>query len=245
MQPNKKFVKTYKLTELFEDKNEFSLFCNSLNELLLIFKEKFVQRKLDYFFKTGTKEPQKKLSLCVPKESIMHLFGINYYAYEERNNDKDYQQPSFAKEFFLDFENNKLDYSKCWVESLSKVKDKMCVLKYIEDIKTEKVRVGEYGLLRKIPLTNTLSTPKTFLGLGLHHDNSEFSVPRTCLNLQNDKEAKDNKSFKKVYKCSKIIEHERLPNGKWKTIRRENFTKQIQEDKIYKKRKKSKKKKNI
>ena len=242
MRPDKKFVKTYKLPDLFTDSKEFSLFCSSLNDLLLIFKDEFVQRKIVYYFKTGTKERQQKISLCVTKESIMHLFGINYYASDERRSEKEYQQPSFAKEFFRDFESNKLNFSKCWVESLSKVEDKMSVLIYIEDVKTEKVRVGEHGLLRKIPMTNTLSTPKTFLGLGLHHDNPEFSVPRTCLNLQEDKEAKDNKSFKSVYKCSKIVEYERLSNGEWKRIRLEDFSKQLQAEKAAKKKKKKNKK---
>lgn len=240
MRPKKKFVKTYKLQDLFTENKDFYLFCNSLKDLLLIFDKEFSQRKIDYFFKTGIKEPQQKISLRITKESIMHLFGINYYAIEERDTEEKYQQPSFSLEFFRDFESNKLNFSKCWVENLSKVEDKMSVLRYIEDIKTEKVRVGEYGLLRKIPMTNTLSTPKTLLGLGLHHDNPEFSIPRTCLNLQEDKVARNHKSFKNVYKCSKIIEYERLPNGEWKKIRHEDFTKKLQAERAAKKKKKKK-----
>lgn len=241
MEYSKKFVKTYQLSKLFTESNEFHLFCQTMISLLTVFQEEFVHRKIDYFFKAGTKERQQKISLCVPKESIMHLFGINYYASHERHTIHLYNQPSFALSFYRDFESNKLDFSKCWVESLAKVKDKMSVLKYIKDIKNDNVRVGKYGILRTIPMTNTLSIHRTFLGLGLYHDNPEFSVPRTCLNLKKDNEAQNNTSFRNVYKCSKIIEYERLPNGKWQKIRHDDYTKYLQAEKSLKKKNKKRK----
>ena len=54
------------------------------------------------------------------------------------------------------------------------------------------VRIGADGQLRTIPMTNTISTPKIGLGIGLYHDHPEFSIPRSCLNLAQDKEAKNN-----------------------------------------------------
>lgn len=51
MRPKKKFVKTYKLQDLFTENKDFYLFCNSLKDLLLIFDKEFSQRKIDYFLK--------------------------------------------------------------------------------------------------------------------------------------------------------------------------------------------------
>ena len=57
------------------------------------------------------------------------------------------------------------------------------------------VRIGADGQLRTIPMTNTISTPKIGLGIGLYHDHPEFSIPRSCLNLAQDKEAKQHTRF--------------------------------------------------
>ena len=76
--------------------------------------------------------------------------------------------------FIETLKRNKLNFSKCWVESTRKVKDKLQVLKYIKSIKTDVVRIGADGQLRTIPMTNTISTPKIGLGIGLYHDHPEF-----------------------------------------------------------------------
>ena len=66
------------------------------------------------------------------------------------------------------------------------------------------VRIGADGQLRTIPMTNTISTPKIGLGIGLYHDHPEFSIPRSCLNLAQDKEAKQHTSFRNACRCTKF-----------------------------------------
>ncbi|STD25805.1 hypothetical protein [Enterococcus mundtii] len=56
MEYSKKFVKTYQLSKLFTESNEFHLFCQTMISLLTVFQEEFVHRKIDYFFKAGAKE---------------------------------------------------------------------------------------------------------------------------------------------------------------------------------------------
>lgn len=224
MQDEKKFVSTYQLTELLrKDKNiEPEHFKEQMLKILNVFNDEFISKKIEYFFKTATKSPQEKVSLTITDESIMHLFGIAYYALDRRLTLSQFNQPSFAKKFFNDFKNNNLDLDKCWVESLDKVKDKMEALKFLPDIKTNKVRIGGYGKLRSISMTNTLRTSKTFLGLGLYHE-SENSVPRTCLNLKADINARNNPVFRNVHRCSKIIEYRRLPTGTWEKVNQQVF----------------------
>ncbi len=223
MQYRKNFIITYRLTDLLlKNDIEVEYFKEKIINILNIFNSEFILKKIDYFFKSKIKSPQKKISLTITEESIMHLFGIAYYSIDERTTPELFEQPSFAKEFFSDFKNNNLSLNKCWVESLTKVNDKIEVLQFISDIKTSKVRIGGGGKLRTISMTNTLRTSRTFLGLGLFHE-SENSIPRTCLNLKADTQAKNNLAFKNVYKCSKIIEYNRLPNGLWKQCKKQTF----------------------
>lgn len=217
---SKEFINTYRLTDLFDNCSKYTEFEEEFFYILNMLKEEFISKRIDYFFKTGTKEPQEKLSFSITPKSVMHLFGISYYDINCRNTPELYNNPSFALEFYRDFNSGKLELNKCWVESLEKVLKKMEVLREISRIKTFDVRIGQCGQLRTICMTNTIRVSKSCLGLGLCRSNQGFSIPKTCLNLQADVEANNNVSFKRCCKCSKIIEYLKLQNGKWKKINR-------------------------
>ncbi|EMW5900170.1 hypothetical protein AAFD07_001660 [Enterococcus faecalis] len=233
-----KVTKTFRLTELVASDLSCKDLFDELIAVLEILDVEVVNKKIVYFYKRNVKSKQEKLEVCFTRESILHLIGISYYDINERETSKSRMKSKYAIEFYRDFKRNKLNFSKCWVESIRKVKDKLQVLKYIKSIKTDVVRIGADGQLRTIPITNTISTPKIGLGIGLYHDHPEFSIPRSCLNLAQDKEAKQHTSFRNACRCTKIWIYERTEQGTWKLEDRQEFFKKIQAEKSKKKRKK-------
>ena len=158
--------------------------------MLSIFDSEFMHNRFDYYDKKNTKSPQECLSLAVQKENVVHLLGIKFYARHARLNHSEYNQPSFASKFYKDFEKGQLKLNYCWIEDIKQVETKFEGLTHLREIKTENVRIGSHGNIRSIEITGTLSTSRTFLGLGLHHDNPQYSIPKTCLNLKLDRDAK-------------------------------------------------------
>lgn len=238
----KKFVDTFSLAELVAADPSESEILNDIVEVLNLLADEVIGKKIVYFYKKNMRESQKKLEVCFTEESILHLLGISYYDNERRVTIESLRAAKNARLFYSDFKAKNLNYEKCWVESLNKVKDKVTVLRHIADIKTSKVRIGENGQLRTIPLTNTLSTPKIGLGIALHHDCPDYSIPRSCLNLAADREAKSHASFRKTARCIKIWIYQRNQGGGWKLIDKIDCSKELQDAKSKKKKKNNKKK---
>ena len=239
----KSVVQTFKLSDLATEASDGQNLLDDMISVLDLLENEIVGRKFVYFYKRNTRDSQQRLDVCFTRKSILHLMGISYYDFEERDTPELIQQPKYALEFYNDYRKKDLNFSKCWVESLNKVRDKVSILRHITGIKTFDVRIGEDGQLRTIPMTNTLSTPKIGLGIGLFHDCPDFSIPRSCINLTLDREAKEHKSFRNVYRCNKIDIYRRHPNGKWQIEERLNFFKELQQANSNKKRKKNNKKK--
>ena len=239
----KSVVQTFKLSDLATEASDGQNLLDDMICVLDLLENEIVGKKFVYFYKRNTRDSQQRLDVCFPRESILHLMGISYYDFEERNTPELIKQPKDALEFYNDYRKEDLNFSKCWVESLNKVRDKVSILRHITGIKTSEVRIGEDGHLRTIPMTNTLSTPKIGLGIALAHDCPDFSIPRSCLNLVFDREAKDHKSFRNTHRCIKIDIYHRHPNGKWQIEERLNFFNELQQVNSNKKKKKAKKKK--
>jgi len=211
-----KKIETYKLNELI-DKEEEDLNSITSNILAILFmiETNFINKKIEYFYKPTVKSPQKKLSVVFLAESIMHLLGIAAYAESQPIMLGDDKTPSYAKDFYEDYRKDSLEFDKCWVESLTKVKDKLKVLEHLPELITENVRIGESGTYINLSFSNLIRTNRKILGIAVTPTEMSFSVPKSALNLSEDTRATKDKALNSVVRCSKIVIHKRLENGTW------------------------------
>lgn len=217
--------KVYRLTDLLEDDDDILLsdIIKTLSELDRI----LVNKKVEYFFKKPASSQQKLAVAFLPKNT-MHLLGISAYADSEPLLGK---SPTYAVQFYDDFTRNCLNFDKCWVESISKVSDKISALAHIEQLLDKDVRIGGAGKYISLSFSNIIRTNKKILAVAVTGTSQGFCVPQSALNLTNDKRANQDPTIHSVVPCSKLRIYTRLENGEW----------QLQEQKIFNMKKNTKK----
>lgn len=237
-------IETYRLTKLIEkhengeESGEMSDTKGDILRILLMIDSNFINKKIKYYFRKDSKAKQEEVSVAFLTENIMHLLGIKAYAKSQPILIQGSETPSNAKKFYTDFKGNSLNFDNCWVESFSKINDKLKALEFLPEIITDKVRIGGPGDYIKLKFSNIVRTNKRILGIAIIKDNPDYSIPLSVLNLSEDKRAIQNNAFSKAVPCTKILIYKRLENGNWQ------FHDRIAFNLDDTKKKKKKKKKN-
>lgn len=211
--------KVHRLTDLLEVDND-----NLLLEIIKTLSEldmNLVNKKIEYFFKKSPSSPQQKLAVAFLPKNIMHLFGISAYA--DNRPIKSGESFTYAIQFYDDFKKDCLNFEKCWVESISKVSEKVSALAHIEELLDKDVRIGGSGSYISLSFSNIIRTNKKILAVAVIGTSQGFCIPLSALNLTNDKRATQDPTIHSVVPCSKLIVYIRQENGEW----------QLQEQKIF------------